>query len=197
MSKKRTRISHTLCVCMCVCQSLSCVQLFMTPWTIAYQAPLSMEFSRQEYWGELPFPSPGNFPNPGIKPGSPTLQADSLLSEPPGKPGKGDRGRKVVANQGFSTCCNCSNHYFGSKVEVPNLQAMDRYWSVVCQELGHTAGGEWQVRENASSVFTAAPHCSHHHLSSTSCQISGGILRSTDPNTKVKVEYPDIATKQK
>ena len=45
-----------------------------------------MEFSRQEYWGELPFPSPGDLPDPGIKPGSPTLQADSLPSEPPGKP---------------------------------------------------------------------------------------------------------------
>ena len=47
--------------------------------------PLSMEFSRQEYWGELPFPSPGDFPNPGIEPRSPVLQADSLPSEPPGK----------------------------------------------------------------------------------------------------------------
>ena len=45
-----------------------------------------MEFSRQEYWSGLPFPSPGNLPNPGIKPGSPALQADSLLSELPGKP---------------------------------------------------------------------------------------------------------------
>ena len=50
------------------------------------QAPLSMEFSRQEYWGGLPFPSPGNLPNLGIRPGSPALQLDSLLSEPPRKP---------------------------------------------------------------------------------------------------------------
>ena len=57
----------------------------MTPWTVAHQAPLSMEFSRLEYWSEWPFPSPGDLPNPGIKPGSPALQADSLLSEPPGK----------------------------------------------------------------------------------------------------------------
>ena len=53
---------------------------------IAHQAPLSMGFSRQEYWSGLPFPSPGDLPNPGIKPGSPALQADSLLSEPSGKP---------------------------------------------------------------------------------------------------------------
>ena len=53
--------------------------------TVACQAPLSMEFSRQEYWSGLPFRSPGNLPDPGIKPGSPTMQADSLPSEPPGK----------------------------------------------------------------------------------------------------------------
>ena len=55
----------------------------VTPWAVAYQGPLSMGFSRQEYWSGLPFPSPGDLPNPGIKPGSPALQADSLPSEPP------------------------------------------------------------------------------------------------------------------
>ena len=64
---------------------LSRVQLFATPWTVAHQAPQSMEFSRQEYWSGFPFPSPGDLPNPGIEPGSPALQADALLSEPPGK----------------------------------------------------------------------------------------------------------------
>ena len=58
----------------------------VTPWTVACQAPPSMGFSRQEYWSGLPFPSPGDLPNPGIKPRSPALQADSLPSEPPGKP---------------------------------------------------------------------------------------------------------------
>ena len=65
---------------------LSRVRLFVTPWTVAYQAPLSMGFSRQEYWSGLPFPSPGDLPDPGIKPGSPTLEADALTSEPLGKP---------------------------------------------------------------------------------------------------------------
>ena len=65
-------------------KSLSCVQLFLTPRTVAHQALPSMEFSRQEYWSGLPFPSPGDLPDPGIKPGSPTLQADALPSEPPG-----------------------------------------------------------------------------------------------------------------
>ena len=64
---------------------LSRVRLFATPRTVARQAPLSMDFSKQEYWCELPFHSPGDLPNPGIKPRSPGLQADSLPSEPPGK----------------------------------------------------------------------------------------------------------------
>ena len=62
------------------------VQLFVTPWSVARQAPLSMGFSRQEYWSGLPFPTPGDLHDPGIEPVSPALQADSLLSEPPGKP---------------------------------------------------------------------------------------------------------------
>ena len=55
----------------------------MTPWTVAYQAPPSMEFTRQEHWTGLPFPSSGDPPDPGIEPGSLTLQADALPSEPP------------------------------------------------------------------------------------------------------------------
>ena len=57
-----------------------------TPWTVAHQAPPSIGFSRQGYWSGLPLPSPGDLPDPGIKPRSPTLQADSLPSEPPQKP---------------------------------------------------------------------------------------------------------------
>ena len=53
---------------------------------VACQAPLSMEFSKQEHWSGLTLPSPGDFPNPGIKPGCPALQVDSLPSAPPGKP---------------------------------------------------------------------------------------------------------------
>ena len=65
--------------------SLSCVRLFATPWKVAYQAPLSMGFSRQEYWSGLPFPSPEGLPNPGVELKSPALQTDALPSEPPGK----------------------------------------------------------------------------------------------------------------
>ena len=63
----------------------SCPILAIT-WTVACQAPLSMRFSRQEYWSGLPFPSPGDLPNPGIKPRSPALQADSFPTELQGKP---------------------------------------------------------------------------------------------------------------
>ena len=71
---------HTLVVL-----SLSRVRLFATPWTVAHEAPPSMGFSRQEYWSGLPFPSPGDLPDPGIEPWSPALQADALPSKPPGK----------------------------------------------------------------------------------------------------------------
>ena len=66
-------------------KSLSRVRLFVTPWTVAHKAAPSMEFSRQEYWHGLPFPPPGDLPNPGIEPRSPALQAESSPSEPPGK----------------------------------------------------------------------------------------------------------------
>ena len=76
-------------ICCCVCVGGVCVscsaQLFVTPWTVAHQAPLSMDFSGREYWSGLPFPSPENH-YPGIEPGPSTLQADFLLPEPPGKP---------------------------------------------------------------------------------------------------------------
>ena len=64
---------------LCYLSMLSHVWLFETPWTVAHQAPLSMWFPRQEYWNELPFPPPGDFQDPGIKPWSHALQADSLL----------------------------------------------------------------------------------------------------------------------
>ena len=63
---------------------LSHVRLYAILWTVAHQAPPSMGFSRQEHWSGLPFPSPGDLPDPGIEPRSPALQADALTSEPPG-----------------------------------------------------------------------------------------------------------------
>ena len=75
-----------MCVCVCVCVLVFHVQLFATPWTVAHQATLSMGFSWQEYWSGLPFPPPGDLPDPRIKPRSLALHVDSLLSEPAGKP---------------------------------------------------------------------------------------------------------------
>ena len=72
-----------VCVCVCVCElsQLSRVQLFATLWNVLGQAPQSMRFSRQEYWSGLPFPLPGDLPDPGIETRSPALQADSLSFE--------------------------------------------------------------------------------------------------------------------
>ena len=89
-----------VCVCVCVCvrtrvhacactQSLSHVQLFVTPWTVAHQAPLSMQFSKQKYWSKLPFPTPGDLPDPGIKPASFVIFCVGrhiFTTEPPRKP---------------------------------------------------------------------------------------------------------------
>ena len=85
-------------------KSLSRGQLFATPWGVAHQDPLSMGFSRQEYWSGLSFPSPGDLPDPGIEPGSPALQADALPSEPPGK-------------QTSSEHKLCARHCIATKVE--------------------------------------------------------------------------------
>ena len=68
--------------------SLSRIRLFVTPWTVAHQAPLSMEFSKQEYWSRLPFPSTGDLPNLGTESGSPALQVDSLPLSHLGSPKK-------------------------------------------------------------------------------------------------------------
>ena len=93
-----------------VCVSHSAVPNSATPWTVARQAPLSMGFSRQEYWRRLPFPSPGDPPNSRIKPRSPALQADSLSSEPPGK--QKEEGNKCFPFAQFSwklkepRCCS-------------------------------------------------------------------------------------------
>ena len=87
-------------------KSLSRVWLFETPWTIAYQAPPSMGFSKQEYWSGLPLPSPGDLPHPGIEPRSPALQTDALPSEPPGKPKTFVKPLPCTAPKGYSRGAN-------------------------------------------------------------------------------------------
>ena len=73
-------------MCVCMLSRFSHIQLSATPWTVTLPSPLSMEFSRQEYWSGSPCLSPEDLPNPGIEPRSPSLQADSLPAESPGKP---------------------------------------------------------------------------------------------------------------
>ena len=88
-SKAVSVMCACVCVCLCVCThvyALSRVQLYLTPWTIAYQAPLPVAFSRQEPWSRLTFSSPGDLSNPGIKPVSPTLADGFFTDEPLGKP---------------------------------------------------------------------------------------------------------------
>ena len=84
---------------------LSHVQIFATPWTVAYQAPQSMEFSRQEYWSGLPFPSPGDLPNSEIQPRSPALPANCLPAEPanslPAEPIGKAISQEADANQNY------------------------------------------------------------------------------------------------
>ena len=85
---KRKKESEIIQLCPTLCD----------PMTVAYQASLSMGFSRQGYWSGLPFPSPGDLPNPGIEPGSLALQADALPSEPPGN-APGEEAIKIVEKQ--------------------------------------------------------------------------------------------------
>ena len=89
----------------CVLSCFSCVQLFVTPWTVPPppQAPLSMEFSRQEHWSGLSFPPLGDLPNPGIEPMSPTLQADYFPAEPQGKPKNNGVGTLSLLQRIFPT----------------------------------------------------------------------------------------------
>ena len=93
-------------------KSLFRVRLFVTPWTVAHQAPPSMGFSRQEYWSGLPFPFPGDLSDAGIEHRSPALQADPLTSEPPGKP-------MEAGMYSSSFFCNC-------KVEVSEPRVFRR-----------------------------------------------------------------------
>ena len=94
-------------MCLHVC---CCVWLFATPWTAARQAPLSMEFSRQEHWGGLPFPTPGDLPGPGIEPTTPALAGGFFTTVPPGRPQenpwralKGHRASLLFSNQLFTS----------------------------------------------------------------------------------------------
>ena len=112
---------------------LSRVWLFATLWTVAYQASLSMGCSRQEYWSGLPFPSPGNLPDPGIKSGFPVLQADTLPSEPPGK-----HWLKQIPECKWDTLPSSANWIFSF-----NCPRYDCGWKTM---LAKIQGSQWCLR---------------------------------------------------
>ena len=101
-------------------KSLSRVQLFATLWTVAYQAAPSMGFSKQEYWSGLPLPSPGDLPDPGIEPRSPTLEADVLTSVPPGKLSniKTVDSKDLLPNNSLWNCQVCDFLWFVSFISL-------------------------------------------------------------------------------
>ena len=122
------------------------VWLFVTPWTVACKASLSMRFPRQENWSGFPFPSPGDLPNPGMEPGSPTLQADSLPSEPLGKIFKWTKRQKTIPRnkEEYLRITNHSEHVTGlnlhrktrrRRTQVPCL-SYARHWLGAFQVYG-------------------------------------------------------------
>ena len=107
----------------------SCVRLCATPETAAHQAPPSLGFSRQKHWSGLPFPSPGDLPNPGIEPWSPALQADSLPSETAGK--SGNRDNHVIISYLFYTWyqeCICVN----PNLPIPITHSLPPWYPYIC-----------------------------------------------------------------
>ena len=115
--------------------SRSRVRHFATPWTVAHQAPPSMGFSRPEYWSGLPFPSPGDLPNPGIEPRSPSFQAEALTSGSPGKPhplGWARNSRSKRALLGLTIhIMKVTLRLFSFKAEMWNLLVHKLNWSEV------------------------------------------------------------------
>ena len=124
---------------------LSCVQLIATPWTVAHQVPLSMKFPRRKYRNRLPFPFWGDLPDPGIKPGSPSLQADSLLSEPP--------GISCISNDAFhrntykEKLLIQTSHFTDGKTEAPNHDLFCQRFAQIVKEvkLESASLGQWPI----------------------------------------------------
>ena len=130
----------------------------MISWTVAYQVPLSMEFSRQEYWSGFPFPSLRGLPDPGIEPGTPALQADSLLSEPPGKL-EFILTSKFCSRSPFWLCYNA----LGAELQSEML--------LTCFSLSFSPYG---VVRDTSSIYDCSDfHASTHrlHLEKMNCPI--------------------------
>ena len=123
-----TKILHAVCV---PAQSLSCVQFSATLWTLAHQAPLSMEFSRQEYWSGLPFPSTGDLLNPGIEPvslASPALAGRFFMADAPGKPPCCGRTKKTKQKATTQSTLTISRELTEIRSANTALQTSRRSW---------------------------------------------------------------------
>ena len=157
---------------------LSRVWLFVTPWTAAHQAPLSIGFPRQEHWNGLPFPSPWDLPNPGIKPTSPALADRFFTTEPPGKPSTGS-GTKQNLNSSLS-----SSIQLGCKEELEAGQlSVCLHMVCLCDWLGLSSsmtitGGQTQVE--ATSPFMKQPQNLHRHQV---CKLKEASLK-TSPDSR-------------
>ena len=125
------------------CSVLSCVWLFVTLWTIAHQALCPWPFSRQEYWSRSPCPPPGDLPNPGIKPRSPALQADSLPSEPSGKFKNTGVGSLSLLQENFLTQestqglphCRQIHYQLSNREAVPQFSSLTQLCPTLCNPL--------------------------------------------------------------
>ena len=148
-----------VCVCVCVCESLSRAQVFVTSWTVACQAALFMEFSRQEYWSGLPRLSPGDLTNPGIKPRSPALQADSLPTELWGKPLRESRHNKqlitILAITGIITHVTIAIYLSDLSTHTKNTKGL------FCDSVL----GAWDhIKRNSNTRLTSSEICQTSHL---------------------------------
>ena len=142
---------------------LSRVWLFATPWTAAHQAPLSIEFPRQEHWSGLPFPSPWDLPNPGIKPTLSALADRFFTTEPPGKPSTGS-GTKQNLNSSLSSSIQlgCKEELEAGQLSVclsPYGLSMWLTWPFSQHDChgGSDPGRSYKPLYEAASEFTQAP----------------------------------------
>ena len=117
----------------------------MTPWIVAHRLLCPWGFFRQEYWSGLPCPPPGDLPNPGIKPRSPALQADSLLSEPPGKP----------KNTGIGSLSLFQGNFPTQEVNRGLLHCRWTFYQLSCQGSPHTRILEWKYPTYSNSSMNA------------------------------------------
>ena len=173
-----------VCVCVCVCaQSLSCIRLFATLWTVACQAPLSIGFPRQGYWSRLPFPSPGDLPDPGIEPtstglgGSPGVRNGNLLQYPC-LGNSMDRGAWQTAVHGVP------------EWDTAEHALMPTVSHCVCIWLIHSSlDGRLSCNSCCLGACSARCFCLHHHMAFSpifSAELARGVLLSgLRPDTRL------------